>query len=351
MLRAARLLLAPGLAQLATASLLAAAAEAAPTVRATASARADTVTIPLDTGLPWVDPQHRSPLEVLASTIATRIAERPVTIRCEGDNDWAKLTRERNVDANAGLGYVGVTVYTSGGIVVQVDTESFAELSPGTCLALQAFGQADPKPTTCAPTVPVTQTVQRAKRVTTKVKVDLGPDPKRPGKRRTVVRSVTRTVPVPVQVTTQQPGPPVPCYTGGVDPAQRSPAFAVPATREYLTAYASTAAALLTLAHEALHLGGLVGGTTSTGVAYGDPQAEAKAQCGGLQWIAWVAQQFGAGSADAVAIAQFETRWHYPPLRTGLPLYWSAECVPGGAMDVRAAGGGNAAAPWPTGLG
>ena len=68
------LLFVPGLA-------LAFAASGAPT------ARAETVTLPTGSGLPWSDPQHQGPLEQLAGRIARRIAGRPVTVRCEGDTD------------------------------------------------------------------------------------------------------------------------------------------------------------------------------------------------------------------------------------------------------------------------
>ena len=326
---------------------LAATASTASAAQSAAAARSDTVTVPLTAGLPWSDPQHATQLEQLAGAIASRIAGRTVTIRCEGTTDWNKLTLERGVDPAAELGYVGVRVRTSGATVVGIDIESFAELSTGTCAALQAFAQADPKPTKCRPPVTTTVAVLRATQVTTRVKVDLGPDPKHPGKRRSTTRLVTKTVQKPVKVTTTEDGPPTPCYSGGLTPGERSPRFAVPpATRAQLADYGATADALQTLAHESLHLGGSAGGTTSTGVPWGDPLAEAKAECGGVQWIAFVAQQLGATPDDALAIAQYHARWLYPGARTAAPLYWSADCVPGGALDVRR----DRSAPWPTGL-
>ena len=339
--RAPRLLLLP-----VPALALAFAAFASFAASGASAARADTVTLPAGIGLPWSDPQHQGPLEQLAGRIATRIAGRPVSVRCEGDTDWLKLTTDRGVDPTRELGYVGVEIFTRGGLVTAVNTAAFTELSPGTCAALQAFAQADPKPTTCRPPVSVTTTVLKAKRVATRVRVDLGPDPKRPGKRRTVVRTVWKTVQVPTAATTEQPGPAVPCY---VDESGRAPRFAVDLSRADVRAYEITAEAILTLAHEAVHLGGAVGGTTTSGLSYGDLLAEARAECSGMQWMAYVAQQLGGSAADAVAIAQFQARWRYPLRNTpgNAAEYWSADCGAGGALDTRT----DRAAPWPSGIG
>ncbi len=211
---------------------------------------------------------------------------------------------------------------------------------------LQAFAQADPKPTTCRPPVSVTTTVLKAKSVATRVRVDLGPDPKRPGKRRIVVRTVRRTVQVPTTVTSEQPGPAAPCY---VDGPGRAPRFAVDLSRAEVRAYETTAEAILTLAHEAVHLGGAVGGNTTSGLSYGDPLAEARAECSGMQWMAYVARQLGGSAADPFAISQFQARWRYPLRNTpgNAAEYWSADCVAGGALDSRT----DRAAPWPSGLG
>ena len=314
---------------------------------ATPAARADTVTLPPGVGLPWSDPQHQSPLEQLAAPIATRIAGRPVTVRCEGDTDWLKLTKERSVDPRTELGYVGVEIFSRGGVITSVVTASFTELSPGTCAGLQAYALADPKPTTCQPPVTVTTTVLRPVRVATRVKVDLGPDPKHPGKRRTVTRTVWKVRQVPASVSRSEPGPSVPCYTGGLTGS--SPRFAMEQPSGYQHGYQNTTEAILTLAHEAIHLGGTVGGTTTSGLLYGDQQAEARAECSGLQWLPYVAQQLGGSAADGLAMAQFYLALLYPQRKApgGHPEYWSADCVPGGALDIRT----DRAAPWPSGLG
>jgi hypothetical protein len=107
-----------------------------------------------------------------------------------------------------------------------------------------------------------------------------------------------------------------------------------PAEQAYWRRYDAVAEALLTLAHEAVHLGGVVGGIVD-GVQVGDPRAEAKAECRGMQWLPWTAEQLGASAADARAIARYSFRVDYPRER-GTP-YWSAQCVPGGALDIRPA--------------
>ena len=63
-------------------------------VMATAS-RADTAPIADSPDLPWTNPEHQSDLELLLSKIASQIAKKDVTIRCEGDTDWRKLVTER----------------------------------------------------------------------------------------------------------------------------------------------------------------------------------------------------------------------------------------------------------------
>ena len=47
------------------------------------TAQSDTAPIPTSPDLPWTNPTHQSSLEVLASQIATHIAGRPVTVKCE----------------------------------------------------------------------------------------------------------------------------------------------------------------------------------------------------------------------------------------------------------------------------
>jgi hypothetical protein len=116
----------------------------------------------------------------------------------------------------------------------------------------------------------------------------------------------------------------------GSDPQQRDTA--------YWQTYTGYAYALLTLAHESIHLGGYVGGTLSNGVLAGYQDAEARAQCYGMQWMPYVAQQLGDTTDDALAIARYTYARIYPLYKTGDPIYWSSECRPGGALDIHLAG-------------
>ena len=67
-------------------------------------------------------------------------------------------------------------------------------------------------------------------------------------------------------------------------------------------------------------------------------QAEAKADCYGMQWMPYVAEQLGDTPDDAQAIARWFWDKVYPLSRPTHPEYWSADCRPGGALDARPAG-------------
>ena len=110
----------------------------------------------------------------------------------------------------------------------------------------------------------------------------------------------------------------------------------------YWDAYEAYATAIRILAHESIHLGGVVvGSRLPNGGIGGDPLAEAKADCYGMQWMPYVAQQLGATADDAHAIARF----YYAVIYTRFvgTQYWSADCKAGGVMDLKLAG----PAPWP----
>lgn len=101
-----------------------------------------------------------------------------------------------------------------------------------------------------------------------------------------------------------------------------------------------TAEALLTLAHETIHL------EQDRAGAPVPPNrlVEAQAACSGLQWLDWVAVQLGDTLDDAQAIATFEWKLDYPlearlrePYARAHP-YWSAQCKPGGSLDIRPPG-------------
>ena len=106
----------------------------------------------------------------------------------------------------------------------------------------------------------------------------------------------------------------------------------------YWVAYDTYAQAILTLAHESIHLGGVVGWTLTNGPSVGDPLAEAKANCYGMQWMPYVAEQLGDTADDAQAIAEFYWTYLYPEYKSSFSQYWSADCKPGGSLDIRPAG-------------
>lgn len=318
----------------ATALLAATGAAARPT------ATIETATVPADAGLPWTDPNHQTPLEVLASNIATHIAGRPVTVRCQGDTDWRTVAGQHGVNPDIGLAFVAVNLAGGGGAT----PDNVAQLSPAICLALQKFAQATTKPTTCAPPITTVTTVTTTVPAPAPAATATG----RTGTRRTTAhdldRNTKKTVKVTRTTTTTTPGPIVPCYDNAASVG--SARFAMPVDNPFLATYQTTAQAISTLAHEAIHLGGTVGGTLSNGAPFGIVDAEARAECFGLQWMEWTAEQLGASPADALAIAQLQARWIYPAQRNANPLYWSPSCVAGGALDIRT----DTTAPWPAGL-
>jgi hypothetical protein len=80
-----------------------------------------------------------------------------------------------------------------------------------------------------------------------------------------------------------------------------------------------------TLAHEAMHLQGVID--------------EAKAECYGLQQMPRVARRLGASTEEAQALAVFAYRVIFPQLPRA---YRSPECAPGGALDL-----GKGTPAWP----
>jgi hypothetical protein len=290
----------------------------------TGPASADTAPIESSPDLPWTNPTHESSLELLLSRIATTIAKRPVTIRCEGETDWRKLITERGGDPSAELGYVGVDFnFFTGQLRSMAD---FSELAGETvCLPLKRFAVASTKPTKCVVTRIVKKTtyVNRTLPILKTVVVN--------GRRKEQVVLVRKRVPT---VTRKKvTSPPEPCYLGGKRSAREM-------SNVYWEEYQDYAVAILTLAHEAIHLGGTVGGWQArNGNIAGTPFAEAKAECYGMQWMPYVAEQLGAAPKDGQAIAQFYWENVYPLNQSGpYTEYWSADCRPGGSMDQRPAG-------------
>ena len=246
-----------------------------------AAARADTAVIPAGTPDPWTDPAHQGVLEKFASNVSSLIVGRPVSVRCEDQATWNALNP---TDAAIVAGFVNTPSHSTTTIVTHyryvwrctscmarvryrrkisyttavthadifTTSASTIELSPQVCSPLQQFGEAASKPTKCQPGTPA----------------------------------------------------PVPCFTGV--PTTEFPGIcedtaltmcygvATDWNDAFFEAYDSYAQALLTLAHESIHL---VQGTAGLTVPP-NSLVESQAECSGMQWTARVAQ-FGDTPDDA----------------------------------------------------
>jgi hypothetical protein len=213
-------------------------------------------------GVARADVAVTAPIESVAGAIATTIADRPVSVRCETDDAWAALAAAGGFGPSQILGFVS---FSDGAPL------DYAELSPGVCRSLAGFASAPTKPTKC---------VQTQRRIRTTV--------------RTVRGKKIRTT---TYATAARPA--APCFTDG---------------------YFATAEALQTLAHESIHLKGA--------------PVEAEAECFGMQWLAYAAQQLGASADEARPIAQYYATQVYPQRQAQSPAYWSADCRQNGPLDL-----------------
>lgn len=230
---------------------------------AAGAARADVGAFANDGTDPWAGGAAvTSRLETAAGAIASTVAGRPVSVRCESDEDWPATASGVGFEPSQVLAFVPY---------MGTQPDDYAELSPDICRSLQAFAVATTKPTKCQLVVPVT----RKKKVRT---------------------------------TTQ---PAAPCFANG---RQLSGGNA------FWDAYFHTAEALQTLVHESIHLRG--------------DAVEADAECYGMQYLAYAAEQLGDTTDDAAAIAQYYATQLYPSRRTQSPAYWSPECRANGTLDL-----------------
>ena len=240
-----------------------------------------------------------------------------MTVTCNGDYHWSLLAQQRGFDPAIELGYVPFFYYPSSGTVAGNADQMF--LGPKVCLALQQFGFAAVKPTECQATVTRTTTtyVKMRYRAAVWKRAD--------GKR--VRRYAWRTRRIARTLTTSSLEPPANCYLGGGREL-------APQDQTYWSTYRTDALGLWTLAHEAIHQQQFLGGASVNSVL---PPSETDANCRGLQWIPWVAEQFGATADDAQAIAEYAYEMLYPGYQNltnnGSP-YWSPDCRPGGALDL-----------------
>src|SRR4051812_3805635 len=263
----------------------------------------DTAPIENTPDLPWTNPDHTSNLEVLLGQIASHVANRTVTMHCEGETDWTNLAQVGNFDPHLEYGYVNA-FFSRFGTVLRID--SLAELSgEAVCRPLKQFTTATTKQTKCRAMLYARKPVKIGKRVR--------------------------------QILMMHRGALGPCYQPD-SKAFDDGGFGLP-SELYWERYNAFAWAIWTVAHEAIHLGGIVGTTFANGATAGDPQAEAKADCYGMQWVPYVATQLGDTLDDGYEIARFLWDLEYPQVRlSSSSQYWSSDCRPGGALDVRPAG-------------
>lgn len=297
------------------------------------SALADTTVVPNDGTLPWTDPSHRHPLELLAGQVASRIVGRTVSVNCEGETDW------QNLGAADADGFVRVLSWHFDGTrwAPILDQGGLIRLSPTACTYLVQFARAATKPTKCSVPQVQQKTTYKTVRYQATVRIKVTQRVKVNGRWVTryvwVKRKVWKTRRVPISTNVTVAGPAQPCYVNG-QPATQMPA-------SYWQDYRSYALSLLILAHEAWHVAGDFGVVIPSGYPnpgqVGYPDYEARAECHGLQWIAYVAQQLGDSPDDASAIAQFYVKENYPTLRGRIfkgNTYWSADCRQDGPMDI-----------------
>ena len=113
-------------------------------------AHGDSAPIPTSAALPGSDPNHQTPLELLASQIASHISGRQVSVSCERDqSDWTTLVTGQGGNPAGESGFVSTQWNGSTGELVSLS--SVAELSADICLPLQQFATATAKPTKCLP--------------------------------------------------------------------------------------------------------------------------------------------------------------------------------------------------------
>jgi hypothetical protein len=271
-----------------------------------ASAGAERAVLPSG-NVPWSDPAHNSPLEQVASAVASQIAERPVRIQCHSEAEWAALGLP-----SGALGVVRYLYNPYTGVIVA--TEDIGHIREAACGWTQLYGQSAVKPTRCATTETITKTVYDTVRVRKKVFYWVTVKTKK-GKKKRIRKSryIWVTKRVPRTVAEQVPGPSVPCYGSGQ---------ALP------TDYRNYAIGLEVISHEAIHLfDERVGYYVQT-----QASAESRAECFGMQLLSAWAETWGGDPDDAHAIERFYYDVEYPKW-IGSP-YWRPDCVENGPLDI-----------------
>lgn len=253
-----------------------------------AAADADRAALDPSALVPWAGGDSViSPLEAVAARIASRIAGHPVTVRCE------TASRFRSLEGSGeAAGFVRVLVDPRTNRYAE--TATVIELTSQVCGALQRFAQAPIKPTRCP----------------------------RAGDHHAVAcfvgAPVARDSPQPSICWSDDPT----CY------------LVVGYSKAFWHAYRAYAFALQVLAHESIHTMQAQAGSVRPEGALVEQQAD----CYGMQWIPWVAVQLGDSGTDPQSIASYYWLSEYRRKARVDPGYWSADCRPGGALDIRSAG-------------
>jgi hypothetical protein len=258
-----------------------------------ATARADTAVLPADAALPWADPSHSSALEQLLDPAVTQAIGQPAAMHCAGDYEWGLLSSQKSLP----MGVWGYVEFPGGSPL------GYAMVSPQACQYLQAFAQANPKPTKCVatPTIYPDGSVTTYRTVLVRVQKH----------GRATTKKVRQAIHTIQTVAQPAPAPPVPCFS-----ADGSPALPMP--QSYWIDYANYAMALATLGHEPFHIAG--------------DTDEARVNCHGLQRVSMLAQALGDTPDDAEQIARFVEQYVIPAQP---PQYWlPSECHDGGALDL-----------------
>jgi hypothetical protein len=275
---------------------------------AAAPAFADSPVLPQTEALPWTDPNHLSPLEQLANRVASKIAQRPVRVYCDGANDWAQLAAQQGFDPNAFSTWVAYWYY---GDTRTISRDSdIAHISPRVCRDLWRYGMAAVKPTKCPTVTRQTKTVVRTITVTRKVRGRV----KVKGKWKTAIKTIRVPKKVTRQVTQDVPGAPAPCYSG------TSLAAGTPAD------YPDYVWALMQLGRDSIYMHDFRVGVPADG------PFDIRADCLGIEAIPDIAAQFGATADDAHSIASYAYNVFYASWR-GQP-FWSADCRENGRLDT-----------------
>jgi hypothetical protein len=298
------------------------------------TARGDAGVLP-DTPEPsWSNSEHDTALERLASDIASAIAERPVRGYCNGSGEWGALGSSVGFDPSLVWGFVVPPQFWLPHLGTWADSSTHTQLSPITCERLWLYGKASIKPTKCAASRSVTETVSVKVRYQATVKVRVSKRVKVDGKwvlrREWTSRRVWRTRTESRDAVRSVAVDPVPCY-GNSDPE-----VTVSLPTGGWDRYAEFALAIQTLAHESVHLYSFTAGRP---VLTSRHEEESRADCWGMQLMPRVATALGASSDDATALARWYAEVFYPRQQTAAPEYWSPECRSGGALDLTPADG------------